>query len=637
MGRACRAGIVPEARRPATGSRDPVRRHPTALVRAVEPAAPQAGPAQGRLRRHPTGLPGHDQESVTAFERLGIFAARHRWWVVAAWAVVVLIAIPLAPRRLRRPPRRWVLARRPAVRPGARLARRRARRRAVGARHRLRLADAPGRHGRVRARRLPRVGRRRLGAARRRGHVAPVRPEPGLGRRAHRLRRRPARPPAGRLPEGAPRHRGRARPAARDDRRPRRRPGVLRRHPDRLRVRPPPQRAHQPAARRPRAPPRLRVRSSRPASRSSSAGQPSSSSLAIVFLLASVMPMSVFVLNLATLLGLGPRRGLLAPHDQPVPGGARAADRRRREADAGRHRGRHPGDGRHRRAGGLLLRPHRPPRPPRPRPVRVHGPPVGRDRRRARRRGRGRLGAHAPPGDPRDPRDAARLAPGPPRPRDGGIGRGLGPPRAAGHGPADPRARPDARRAAPARRAVPPRPVQRPDASILPATVPSRVAFDRLQQQFSEGDFAPISLSVRTTGPATDAAERRRALRLDPRRLAADPRVSQVVSIVDLDPRITLDQYRLLYGTRPGRGTGSSRRPSTATTKGDLTAITLFTPYGPNRDEAKSLVRDLRDPTGPLAPPAGMTVGVVAAGRPTSATSSAGSAPTSRGPPCSSS
>ncbi len=44
--------------------------------------------------------------------------------------------------------------------------------------------------------------------------------------------------------------------------------------------------------------------------------------LAGIFLVASVMPMSIFVLNLATLLGLGPRRRLLAAHDQPLPRGA---------------------------------------------------------------------------------------------------------------------------------------------------------------------------------------------------------------------------------------------------------------------------------------------------------------------------
>src|SRR4029079_1721599 len=45
-----------------------------------------------------------------------------------------------------------------------------------------------------------------------------------------------------------------------------------------------------------------------------------------------------------------------------------------------------------------------------------------------------------------------------------------------------------------------------------------------------------------------------------------------------------------------------------ATTKGDLTAFTVYTRYGPNRDEGRALVHELRDPTSPLAPPAGVSV-----------------------------
>ena len=45
-----------------------------------------------------------------------------------------------------------------------------------------------------------------------------------------------------------------------------------------------------------------------------------------------------------------------------------------------------------------------------------------------------------------------------------------------------------------------------------------------------------------------------------------------------------------------------------ATTKDDLTAFTVFTPFGPNRAEGRDLVADLRAPTGPLAPPAGVSV-----------------------------
>ena len=39
-----------------------------------------------------------------------------------------------------------------------------------------------------------------------------------------------------------------------------------------------------------------------------------------------------------------------------------------------------------------------------------------------------------------------------------------------------------------------------------------------------------------------------------------------------------------------------------------MTAFTIYTPYGPNRDEGRALVADLRDADGPLAPPTGAVV-----------------------------
>ena len=90
-----------------------------------------------------------------------------------------------------------------------------------------------------------------------------------------------------------------------------------------------------------------------------------------------------------------------------------------------------------------------------------------------------------------------------------------------------------------------------PDASILPPEVPSRAAFDRLKAEFGEGEFAPIVLAVRTDGAATTPANLA-ALYDYSRRLAADPRVSRVDSLVDVDPRLTLAQYTLLYGDPNG-------------------------------------------------------------------------------------
>ena len=112
--------------------------------------------------------------------------------------------------------------------------------------------------------------------------------------------------------------------------------------------------------------------------------------------------MSIFVLNLATLLGLGlgVDYSLLMTSRFREELAARGGRRRRR-------RGR-PGDRRDRRPGRVLLRPDGPARAARARPVRVHDPALGRDRRGDRRRAGRRRGADAAAGDPGDRRHADR-------------------------------------------------------------------------------------------------------------------------------------------------------------------------------------------------------------------------------------
>jgi RND superfamily putative drug exporter len=84
--------------------------------------------------------------------------------------------------------------------------------------------------------------------------------------------------------------------------------------------------------------------------------------------------------------------------------------------------------------------------------------------------------------------------------------------------------------------------------------------------------------------------------------------VARVDSLVDVDPRMTLGQYTLLYADPNGPRDRYVQTALAATTRGDLTAFTITTPFGPNRDEGRSLVRDLRAPGGPLTPPAGVKV-----------------------------
>jgi RND superfamily putative drug exporter len=146
-----------------------------------------------------------------------------------------------------------------------------------------------------------------------------------------------------------------------------------------------------------------------------------------------------------------------------------------------------------------------------------------------------------------------------------------------------------------------------PDSRILPENVPSRQAFDRLIAAFGPGPFGPIVLAIRTEGPAVDP-DNVAALYDYTRRLAADPRISGVDSIVDIDPRLQLAQYQLLYASPGGPPDRFVAAALAATTKGDLTTVTITAPYGPNEAIARELVRDLRAGTGSLAPPPGMQV-----------------------------
>jgi RND superfamily putative drug exporter len=146
-----------------------------------------------------------------------------------------------------------------------------------------------------------------------------------------------------------------------------------------------------------------------------------------------------------------------------------------------------------------------------------------------------------------------------------------------------------------------------PDSTILPASVPSRQAFDRLTAAFGPGPFAPIVLAIRTDGPATSPDNVARLYAYS-RELEADPRIVRVDSLVDLDPRITLAQYQLMYASPAGPPDRFAQTALASSTHGTLAAFTITTPYGPNDQQGRDLVRDLRAGAAGLAPPAGLAV-----------------------------
>jgi RND superfamily putative drug exporter len=138
-----------------------------------------------------------------------------------------------------------------------------------------------------------------------------------------------------------------------------------------------------------------------------------------------------------------------------------------------------------------------------------------------------------------------------------------------------------------------------PDASILPAGVPSRAAYDLLATRFNANETTPILLAVQTSGDVL-TTDNIRKLYLYVQRIEADPRVARVDSIVSADPRYTLDQYELLY-THPQLISdpylSALLKSSVA---GNTTMIQVISKYDMLDQHSEELVQTIRNthPTG---------------------------------------
>ena len=135
-----------------------------------------------------------------------------------------------------------------------------------------------------------------------------------------------------------------------------------------------------------------------------------------------------------------------------------------------------------------------------------------------------------------------------------------------------------------------------PDASILPPDVPSRAAFDLLAKRFNDRETTPILLAVQTPGDVLTATNIRNLYNYV-RRIQADPRVARVDSIVSADPRYTLEQYELVY-THPQQISdpylSAFLKPSVS---GNTTMILVISKYGMLDQRSQALVRTIRNTT----------------------------------------
>ncbi len=132
-----------------------------------------------------------------------------------------------------------------------------------------------------------------------------------------------------------------------------------------------------------------------------------------------------------------------------------------------------------------------------------------------------------------------------------------------------------------------------PDPSILPPGLESRIAFDQLKREFSPGNLAPILVTVRAQGQIT-APENLEALYALSREVRRQPGVTGVASIVDLDPRLTLEQYKLLYRNRDDIPDLYARAALKASTAEHVTLMQVNTAYLWNDERSAAIVDRLR-------------------------------------------
>lgn len=132
-----------------------------------------------------------------------------------------------------------------------------------------------------------------------------------------------------------------------------------------------------------------------------------------------------------------------------------------------------------------------------------------------------------------------------------------------------------------------------PDARVLTPDSPSRVAYEFLRDEFGEGRQTPLFLVARFPEGAL-AAEAVAAQHDLTRALEADPRVARVGGITAIDPRITLEQYQLLYRYAPGIGDPWASALAETFTR-ENAAFMLVEPSVPSTSpEAEGLVEAIR-------------------------------------------
>ena len=142
--------------------------------------------------------------------------------------------------------------------------------------------------------------------------------------------------------------------------------------------------------------------------------------------------------------------------------------------------------------------------------------------------------------------------------------------------------------------------ISAPDASVLPSDSPSRQAYDLLRSEFGEGSVSPLFIAIEFPRPALHSRSIAEMHTLA-QSLEHDERVARIDSIVSIDPRITLEEYQLLYADPEGIADPYAAAYASAFVNGGVAIMSVEPRSASSSEEARELVyaiREYRDAAG---------------------------------------
>ena len=132
------------------------------------------------------------------------------------------------------------------------------------------------------------------------------------------------------------------------------------------------------------------------------------------------------------------------------------------------------------------------------------------------------------------------------------------------------------------------------DVNALPPEAVSRRGDEALREHFPGGDSNRVLVVVRYPAGSPLTAERIGGLYDLSRWLAKRPNVARVESLVDLDPRVTREQYQQLATAPPEMRPPGVQQLLRQTVGGRLALLVVATPLKPSSPEARALVEEIR-------------------------------------------